>query len=97
MSDSLGTYTNGSGQFLSRRRMPARASALSGGSIEGDITARDGAVATLQSSLNTLASQLINSVNQMYSTGYDLNGNTSQDFFTGSGRHGHRRQQHGGE
>ncbi len=44
--------------------------ALSSGSIEGGITARDGAVATLQSSLNTLASQLINQVNDVYPGGF---------------------------
>jgi flagellar hook-associated protein 1 FlgK len=57
---------------------------LTGGSIEGEITARDGALARLQSGLNTLASQLITQVNTVYSAGYDLNGNTGQDLFTGS-------------
>jgi flagellar hook-associated protein 1 FlgK len=47
---------------------------LSGGSIEGSITARDGAVATLQTSLNTLASELINQVKAVY----------PGSFFTGS-------------
>jgi flagellar hook-associated protein 1 FlgK len=47
---------------------------LSGGSIEGNITALSGAVGTLQSSLNTLASQLINQVSGVY----------PGDFFTGS-------------
>jgi flagellar hook-associated protein 1 FlgK len=57
---------------------------LSGGSVEGSLTARDGALATLQSSLNTLAWQVISQVNTVYSKGYDLNGNTGQNFFTGS-------------
>ena len=58
---------------------------LTGGSIEGEITARDGALASLQSGLNTLASQLITQVNTIYSAGYDLNGDTGQDLFTGAG------------
>jgi flagellar hook-associated protein 1 FlgK len=58
---------------------------LSGGSIGGEITTRDGALASLQSGLNTLASQLITQVNTVYSAGYDLNGNTGQDLFTGGG------------
>ena len=57
---------------------------LTGGSIAGEITARDGALASLQSGLNTLASQLITQVNSVYSTGYDLNGSTGQDLFTGT-------------
>ena len=57
---------------------------LSSGSIEGNITARDGALATLQTSVNTLATQLITQVNGIYSSGYDLNGNTGADLFTGT-------------
>jgi flagellar hook-associated protein 1 FlgK len=41
-------------------------------------------LATLQTSVNTLASQLITQVNGIYSSGYDLNGNTGADFFTGT-------------
>jgi flagellar hook-associated protein 1 FlgK len=57
---------------------------LTGGSIAGEITARDGALSSLQSGLDTLASQLITQVNSIYSAGYDLNGNTSQNLFTGT-------------
>jgi len=57
---------------------------LAGGSIEGDITVRDGAIAQLQTGLDTLASQLTTSVNSIYSSGFDLNGNTGQNFFTGT-------------
>jgi flagellar hook-associated protein 1 FlgK len=39
----------------------------------------------LQSGVNTLATQLITNVNSIYFTGYDLNGNTGQDLFTGTG------------
>ncbi len=84
---TLQTYTDGNGnqqveaQDASGSTTPL---SLTGGSIAGEITARDGALASLQSGLNTLASQLITQVNSVYSTGYDLNGSTGQDLFTGT-------------
>ena len=58
---------------------------LTGGSIAGNITARDGALAGLQTSLNTLASQLITQVNNIYSAGCNPAGGTGHVFFTGTG------------
>ena len=83
-ADSLETYTNGSGQLLVKAQNAGTPLTLSSGSIEGNITARDGALATLQTSVNTLATQLITQVNGIYSSGYDLNGNTGADLFTGT-------------
>jgi flagellar hook-associated protein 1 FlgK len=83
-TDSLQAYDPGNGQLLVRARNAGTPLTLTGGSIEGEITARDGALASLQSGLNTLASQLITQVNSLYSAGYDLNGNTGQDLFTGT-------------
>jgi flagellar hook-associated protein 1 FlgK len=71
--NSLKTITGSNGQLYVAPVNDGEL-ALSGGSIEGSITARDGAVATLQSSLYTLASQLINQVNDVY----------PGDFFSGS-------------
>ena len=82
--DSLQTYNAGNGQILVQDQNGATPLDITGGSIGGNITARDGALASLQSSLNTLAGQLITSVNSVYSQGYDLNGNTGQNLFTGS-------------
>ena len=82
--DSLQTYTNSSGQLLVQAQNAGTSLALSGGSIEGSITTRDGALATLQGSVNTLATQLIGQFNSVYKNGYDLNGGTGQSFFTGS-------------
>jgi len=45
---------------------PSTALSLTGGSIYGAITARDGAVATLRTNLNNLAKQLVTSVNTAY-------------------------------
>ncbi|MGA2747700.1 MAG: flagellar hook-associated protein FlgK [Verrucomicrobiota bacterium] len=84
-SDSLKTYDAGNGQLLIQAQNAGTPLSLSGGSIEGEITARDGALASLQSGVNTLATQLITNVNSIYFTGYDLNGNTGQDLFTGTG------------
>jgi flagellar hook-associated protein 1 FlgK len=83
-ADSLQAYDPGNGNLLVRAQNAGTTLTLTGGSIEGEITARDGALASLQSGLNTLASQLITQVNSVYSAGYDLNGNTGQDLFTGT-------------
>jgi flagellar hook-associated protein 1 FlgK len=83
-TDSLETYDSGGGQLLIKAQNAGTPLTLSSGSIEGNITTRDGALATLQTSVNTLASQLITQVNGIYSSGYDLNGNTGADFFTGT-------------
>lgn len=52
--------------------------------MQGTIDARDGTLATLQNSVNTLASSLITQVNSIYSAGYSLAGATGADFFAGS-------------
>ena len=83
-SDSLETYDSGGGQLQVQAQNAGTPLTLTGGSIEGNITTRDGALATLQSSVNSLASQLITQVNGIYSSGYDLNGNTGANFFTGT-------------
>jgi flagellar hook-associated protein 1 FlgK len=82
--NGLQTYDAGGGQLLIQDANSATPLTVTGGSIAGNITARDGALAGLQSSLNTLASQLITKVNTIYSAGYDSNGGTGQDFFTGT-------------
>ncbi len=71
-------------QFLIKAQNAGTPLTLSSGSLEGNITARDGALSSLQTSVNTLASQLITKVNSIYSSGYDLNGNTGASFFTGN-------------
>ncbi len=82
--DALGAAVNDQGNRIVADRNNGAPLTITSGSVEGSITARDGAVASLQSSINTLATQLITQVNAVYSTGYDLNGNTRQPFFTGS-------------
>jgi flagellar hook-associated protein 1 FlgK len=41
-------------------------------------------LASLRSGIDSLASELITKVNSIYSTGYDLHGNTGANFFTGT-------------
>ena len=57
-------------------------SAINGGRLKGLIDARDTTAAGLQTSLNTLTSQLVSQVNTQHRLGYGLDGSTTQDFFT---------------
>jgi flagellar hook-associated protein 1 FlgK len=59
---------------------PATALVLKGGSINGALTARDGTITTLRTNLDSLASQLVSSVN----TAYNPTGSTG-DFFNAAG------------
>ena len=82
--DTLATYDAGGGQMLIRTVAGATPLTLTGGQMQGTIDARDGALATLQNSLDTLAAQLITQVNAVHSAGFSLTGTTGADFFTGT-------------
>jgi flagellar hook-associated protein 1 FlgK len=82
--DTLETYDAGGGQMLVRTVTGGTALTLTGGRMQGVIDARDGALATLQTNLDTLASQLITQVNTVHSAGFGLGGTTGADFFTGT-------------
>jgi flagellar hook-associated protein 1 len=84
VQDTLQAYDPGSGQLLVRTATGGAALAVTGGTIGGTIDVRDGALQTLRDGLDTLASQIITQVNAVYSSGYDLNGNTGAAFFTGT-------------
>jgi flagellar hook-associated protein 1 FlgK len=85
LSDTLATYDPGNSRLQVQTAASATPLTLSGGSIQGTIDARDDALGTLRSNLNTMASTLITQVNSIYQNGYDLNGSTGADFFTGTG------------
>ncbi|GMV50156.1 MAG: hypothetical protein NBKEAIPA_02413 [Nitrospirae bacterium] len=72
-------YDNGSGANTDLTGV------ISGGRLKGWIDARDTTAASLQSSLDTLASQLVSQVNTQHRAGYGLDGSTTQDFFTATG------------
>ena len=82
--DSLETYTTSGGQLMVRTQTGGTALTLNSGSMQGTIDARDGALATLSNNLDTIASQIITSVNAIHYDGYGLTGTTHADFFTGS-------------
>ncbi len=82
--DTLQTYDAGNGQLLVQTATSAAPLTLTGGAIQGTIAARDGALQTLQTSLDSLASTLVSQVNNTYKGGYDLNGKTGATFFTGT-------------
>ena len=84
LTDTLATYDPGNGQLLVQTATSATPLTLSGGSIQGAIDARDGALASLRGGLDTMASSLITQVNGIYKNGYDLNGNSGAELFTGS-------------
>ena len=85
VADTLETYDAGGGQILVRATTAGTPLALTGGSIEGTIDARDGAVAGLRSNLDSLASLLITEVNAVHAAGFSLTGSTGAAFFTGNG------------
>ncbi|MGD0060214.1 MAG: flagellar hook-associated protein FlgK [Verrucomicrobiia bacterium] len=86
VSDTMQVYDAGGGQMLVRATTAGTPLTLTGGSIAGEIDARDGPVATLSGNLNTLAAQLIDAVNGVYKGGYGgLTGSTTNAlFFSGS-------------
>lgn len=84
--NTLQTYNPGNGNLLvvSSATGATVPFANLGGSMQGIMDARDGTLATLQSSVNALASSLITQVNSLYSTGYSLAGATGANLFSGS-------------
>lgn len=82
--DTLQTYDAGNGRLLVQTATGGTPLTLTGGSIQGTIDARDGTLATMQASVNTLASTLITQVNSLHSGGYSLTGSTGADFFNGT-------------
>jgi flagellar hook-associated protein 1 FlgK len=82
--DTLEAYDAGGGQFLVRTQTGGTPLTLTGGSIQGTIDARDGALAALSTSINSLATLLISEVNTIHSAGFSLTGSTGASFFTGT-------------
>jgi flagellar hook-associated protein 1 FlgK len=82
--DTLKTYDAGGGNLLVQTATGGVPLTLTGGSMQGTIDARDGTLATLQGSVNTLASSLITQVNTIHSAGYSLTGSTGAAFFGGT-------------
>lgn len=81
--DTLSLTDVGGGQLLLTGTSGALIN-LTGGDMQGIIEARDGGIATLRTSLNTLASTIISEVNAIHSSGYSLTGSSGADFFSGT-------------
>jgi len=84
VADTLQTYDAGGGQMLVRTATGGTPLNLTGGEMKGTIDARDGTLATLQTGLDTLASQLITQVNAIHDVGYGMSGTSGAKFFNGS-------------
>lgn len=82
--DSLQTYDAGGGQLKIQTATGGAPLTLTGGSIQGAIETRDGALADLSSGINNIASTLITQVNSIYQGGYSLTGSTGATFFSGT-------------
>ena len=57
---------------------------ISGGKLDGWLTARDVDIQNYLGQLDTLAQGLMQEVNSLHAAGYGLDGSTGNDFFTGS-------------
>lgn len=84
VTDRLESFSNGTGHSLVRTQSGGTQLNLTGGSIQGYIDARDGAVVGLREDVNTLASSLINELNSLHAGGFSLTDETGADFFSGS-------------
>lgn len=82
--DQLEAYDVGSGAMMLRLQSAGTPVTPTSGSIQGTIDVRDGAVAGLRQDLNTLAGQMIDSVNTAHRVGFGLDGTTGADFFVGT-------------
>jgi flagellar hook-associated protein 1 FlgK len=82
--DTLQSYDAGGGQLLVRTATSATPVTLTGGSVQGTIAARDGALKTIRDQLDSLASTLVSQVNGIYVNGYDLQGHQGATFFSGT-------------
>jgi flagellar hook-associated protein 1 FlgK len=77
-TNQLQVFTSGSNNVLTG--VPF---GLTSGSLESTVDTRDGELSGLQNSINTLATNLIAEVNALHSAGFDLNGGTGANLFTG--------------
>ena len=85
MTNSVGLHTDTNGMHTMAEQVAGNVINLKSGYLKGLIDARDTSIVDLQTKINTLATQLITEVNTLHRSGYDLNGNTGQDLFTGTG------------
>ncbi len=83
--DSAMPHTDSNGMHFIAANNSGNVINLKSGYLKGLMDARDSSIANLKTKVNTLATQLITEVNALHRGGYDLDGNTGQDLFTGTG------------
>lgn len=84
VDEQLEAYDAGGGRLLVRAKGAGAPLTLTGGSVQGSLDARDGALAKLEGDLDSLAAELVKQVNAIHRQGFSLTGSTGEDFFTGS-------------
>jgi flagellar hook-associated protein 1 len=84
VTEQLEAFDPGTGQLQVRAQSTGTTIALGGGSIQGTLDVRDGALTKLRSDIDTLASELVTQVNAVHAPGYALGGSTGAAFFTGT-------------
>ncbi len=84
LADTLKTYDAGGGQMLVQTATGGANLTLAGGTMQGTISTRDGDLATLQTKLDSLASNLISAVNTVHGAGFSPGGTSGANFFTGT-------------
>ena len=82
--NTLEPFDSGDGRVMARITGQPDVLAVTGGSIEGAISVRDGQLATLRTQINQLAETVITEVNLVHTAGFSQTGTTGANFFTGA-------------
>ena len=85
VADTLKTYDAGGGQMLIKTTTGGVNVTLAHGSMQGTIDARDTDLAGMQTKLDSLAANLVSSINTVHSAGFSPSGTTGANFFNGTG------------
>jgi flagellar hook-associated protein 1 FlgK len=82
VSSALESFDSGDGSVVVRAN--GAALSITGGSIHGTMSVRDGEIAALRDQVNTLAATFITEVNEVHEQGFGLEGSTGANFFNGA-------------
>jgi flagellar hook-associated protein 1 len=84
VSNTLESFDSGDGSMLVRVTGQTAALPITGGSIHGAISVRDGEIGALREQINTLAATFITEVNAVHAQGFGTEGSTGANFFNGT-------------
>ena len=84
VNDTLTTQDAGGGQLFVRTLAGNQPVTLTSGSMQGAIAVRDGELTTMQTQIDSLASNVVTAVNTIQNSGYNSTGGTGNAFFTGT-------------